>query len=106
MADYKKERKGKTLPLFLVEKGQDEEWLQQFGVYILFYGTGKIARVGKADLRPITVRLQDYDGPKGRWFVFRWIAGVPFKSSCDSITDLEIHLIQNLDPPENSRHRR
>src|SRR5262245_30042627 len=53
------------------------EYLQQRGVYVLFYNNGKVARLGQAGARPLGKRLLDYDADQHRWFVFRWIAVTP-----------------------------
>lgn len=77
--------------------------LAQPGLYVLFYGSGKIARVGQA-LRPLAQRLADYEPNSAGWFSYRWVAVVPIGAErTDVITPLEDYLLASLKPPENTR---
>src|ERR1700682_3160750 len=46
--------------------------LDCFGVYVFFYPTGKVARVGEAN-GTLKGRLKDYEPDRFGWFDYRWI---------------------------------
>jgi hypothetical protein len=82
------------------------EYLGGPGLYVLFYNSGKIARVGQAGKRTLAARLKEYEPQGDGWFVFRWVAVVPIAAEHDHwITPLEKDLISTLDPPANTMHR-
>jgi hypothetical protein len=77
------------------------DYLQQRGVYVLFYNNGKVARVGQAGAPPLGKRLLDYDSDQHRWFVFRWIAVAPCGELPQGQLDaLESRMLSILQPPE------
>jgi hypothetical protein len=80
----------------------DNELLGLCGVYILFYPTGEIARVGKANPRTFKKRIYDYEMHRRGWFEYRWAAVIPVDSRhVRFINLLESYLIFVLYAPEN-----
>ena len=78
----------------------------RFGVYIHFYPSGRVARVGRTYQR-FQDRLRDYEPNYHGWFETRWIAVIAFEPGSKAlILDLEKFLIEQLDPHENGHHRR
>jgi hypothetical protein len=81
-----------------------EPALNQAGLYVLFYGSGKIARIGQAGRRSLAERLADYESNVDGWFSFRWVGVIPVRDDQkDIITSLEDHLLATFKPPENTR---
>ena len=78
--------------------------LSQPGLYVLFYGSGRIARIGQAGRRTLGQRLADYEPNAAGWFNFRWVAAIPVRDDQNEIiTPLEDYLLATLMPPENTR---
>lgn len=74
----------------------------QPGLYVLFYGNGRIARVGQAHRRSLARRLADYEPHASGWFSYRWVGLIPFESDQrEYITLIEDDLLAALKPPEN-----
>ena len=98
----------------------DAAAMRKSGVYVLFYPTGEVARVGEAEPpRRFQDRLRDYERPLKQgclpWqratlaggLEFRWAVVIRFDSEFDFIIPaLERFLIRELNPPENTHHRR
>jgi hypothetical protein len=110
-------------PLLVLDKEArlaDLVAMAQSGVYVLFYPTGEVARVGEAvPPRRFRDRLADYERPSKRGCLpwsratptgaldFRWGAVLQLDPQVDFfIPALERFLIRELNPPENTLHRR
>ena|SRR5438132_4547576 len=83
----------------------DKASLQCCGVFILFYKTGKVARVGEAS-GMLHSRLPAYRMDRLGWFPYKWTAVIPFDARFRCLAPaLERYLLDRLDPPENKFHR-